>query len=318
MQNMKSIELKPSYPLLFAIIIISMLIVASLSLFNKKSDVLITLQVGTLSFETRNSLNNLFALGRTVEKNAVYIQQFSSFGVYDSSVRGEPLVVNETSTDIADRLTLKDVSINELNIPAGAFIKLSALDSEVEQVSIQFQNIESSFHFHPINNDASYKFNYFSENKIPEGGQIMVKPSDKKFNMSFRFEAESGLMESEIIQIDHLNINQMINDTLQPSIKSGVIHVVNIGEKLIIHKNSRLYFQPSDIFYITDLFIKNGTINVVLEGNTTSIEYGSNRTNIIPNYLYFFAKNNFVLIIFNTIFVLITFMLTMVKFTNEK
>ena len=318
MQNMKSIKLKPGYPLLFVIVIISVIIVAALSLFNKRSDVLITLQVGTLSFETRNDLNNLFALSRTIDKHTVYVQQFSAFEARNSSIGGKPPADNEISTDVADRLILRNVSVNELNISEGASIKLSSLDSEVEQVSIQFKNIESSFHFHPINNDASYRFNNLNENKIPEGGEIIVKPSEGKFNMSFRFETELGLMESEIIKIDHLKINQMINETLQSSIKSGTIEVVSIGEKLRIHKNSRLYFQENDIFYITDLFITNGAINVVLEGSTSSIEYGSGRSNLIPNYLYFFAKNNFVLIIFNTIFVLITFMLTLVKFTNEK
>ncbi|AWB57848.1 hypothetical protein [Colwellia sp. Arc7-D] len=315
---MTSIELKPGYPLLFAIVIIVVMIVAALSLFNKRSDVLITLQVETLSFETRNDLNNLFALSRTIDKNDVYVQNFSVFEARKSSIGGESAADNKISTDIGDRLSLRNVSVNELNIPEGAIIKLSSFESEVEQVSIQFQNIESSFDFHPINNDSSYRFNTFKEKKIPEGGAIIVKPSDEKFNMSFRFEDASGLMESEIIKIDHLNINQLINETLQPSIKSGIIEVLSIGEKINIHKNSRLYFQASDIFYITDLFIKNGSINVVLEGHTSSIEYGSNRTNIIPNYLYFFAKNNFILIIFNTIFVLITFTLTLVKFTNEK
>lgn len=317
MQNMTSIKLKQGSPLLLAIVIIVVTIVAGLSLINKKSDVLITLQVGTLSFETRNDLNNFFALSRTIDKNTVYVQQFSGFEIRNSSIGGELRADNKTSTDIADRLTLRNVSVNELNIPEGAIIKLSSYDSEVEQVSIQFQNIESSFHFHPTIKEASYRFNYFGEEKIPEGGEIVVKPSDEKLDMSFRFESKSGLMESEIIKIDHLNINQMINETLHSSIKSGIIEVLNIGEKLSIHKNSRLYFEPTDIFYITDLFIKNGSINVVLEGSTSSIEYGSNRSNIIPNYLYFFAKNNFILIIFNTIFVLITFMLTLVKFTNE-
>ncbi|WP_139142033.1 hypothetical protein [Alteromonas lipolytica] len=302
---------------MFAIIFVAVIIVAILTLFNKKSDVLISLQVEALSFKTQNDLINLFALSRTIDKTSVFVQHFSSFEAHHWTDEGGLEVNNTTSSDISDRLILKNVYVDELDIPKGVSITLSSTDSEIEQVSVHFQDTESNFNFHPIGNDSSYNFNDLGREKINEDGKFTVKPSDGKLNLSFRFESEAGLMESEIIKIDHLVVNKMINPTLQPSIKSGKIEILSTGEELSIHKNARLYFQEKDIFLITDLFVKNGLINVVLEGSTSSIYYGSNRSNIIPNYLYFFAKNNFVLIIFNTVFVLITFMMALVRFTNE-
>ena len=89
----------------------------------------------------------------------------------------------------------------------------------------------------------------------------------------------------------------------------GSLQIEETGKTVELSKNRAIAFDADDRFDITELSIENGTITLIFEGHTSSMRIGQAGTGYIPSILEYLYENNFLVMLFNSYMVVLTFMI---------
>ncbi|WP_046755666.1 hypothetical protein [Kordia jejudonensis] len=304
--------MKLKYIFLLAFIIILPIFI--LAFIPYKTLIRLELEITEVSFTSQEPIDNLFSFENSYNKiKKISVQSYDSLFYYEDDLKSEDNFV--LATDITDKITFYDAGINSIPIEKEATINIRSNKYDSLQYVFQISNNRNPIVFKSNTDSLRLKVNNEVINTFDP--IVAVTPSEKMLKMFVSMHKKTPLEEEEVIAANNILFQKNINGKSYSSIKSGTISLLDISKKYPITQNSSIALTPDTELQVMNLKIKDGKIFITLEGFTSKLYYGLNRKNIAPSLLFYLSNNNFLLTLINTFLIILTFIISIIKFSND-
>ncbi len=319
------------YKLLTFISVIIFAVLLVMTQIKKEVHVEVEVETTQLHFTLENGLSNFLAINRTgAEMGKITLASFSQVAIpsekildpeyqpLDSSAK--TLSFQPEENDIAGKLVFTKVNPAGIELFPGNQVNITAIGNEHNQIRLNLDNYAHDIRFIPQSDTFPVKLkmalgsvgNRSFDDKIHvvNGPEILATPMEQAISMRFSFDASFQLLEEEVVSVSHVGFASTDTEVWRSGILKGLVTVDETGKKIKLTRNKKLAFAREDKFDITELMIFHDKIKVVMEGNTSAMAVGQSGLRYIPSLLEYLYKNNFLIILFNSYMVIITFFIT--------
>jgi hypothetical protein len=261
---------------------------------------------------------------------AYYIQKKLSANTTNDGNLIDSISILPANDDVISQLMLTNANINNINIRRKTHLSMEAINKPSslklsftdyhEQITILRANSKKAIHIE--SND--YKL---SNGECPAGGcdlnsnRITLVPKDGVLNIWLHPDSVFSLEEDDVLSVTNLCLMTDVerdnsysdSSNARSTILSGTLRIPVLEKEIKLAKRTKVLFSPSDNFYITGLQVSGKSIKLTIEGYTNNIQVGPFGNRHIPSVLEYLYKNNYLIMIFNSFMVVITFLLFLMK-----
>jgi len=323
-----------------SLIIISAVLV--LSLIKKKVHVCAEIEASAVSFEVLGQVDNFLGINNNSQsKYNLKVFSFdkaeipySNFGNDDASItddkEGEIILIS--NDDESASLSLNDASIGMISLQNGNRVNIKAIKSEANRVRIDLQDYNKEIEF--ISREPMFtlkprkcSFTFAKSDSIFESENLLVTsvqnkaitatPKDNSLSLRIEFEKNSMLEENDVIPIKNLRFYDMSEAGMHSYILSGTLNIIETDKQVSFGKNKTILFNALDKFDITDLVLYGDRVKITFEGETRQMVVGFAENSYVPSLLEYLYKNNFLIILFNSYLIVLTFFISLFKTNKE-
>lgn len=291
-----------------------------------------TVEVSAVHFTLGGSVPNFLALNQTdADLRSLAVSSFREIRAPYSLLLSEDddtldanvntLSILPEENDPLAKATFGNVQTGEIELVAGNQVHLSAPTAFTQacfltvtevNTALPLVNSEELVTLRPKNALASYPAGQTDERlQLVEHGQPIfeVEPLLGTLDLRLLFAGDFELSEDDVVPVTGLEFAEERNGIVRSTVLGGSIAVEETGNTVELSKNRKLAFDAADAFDITELRVQGGNITLVFEGYTESMRIGQAGDGYVPSLLEYLYENNFMVMLFNSYMVVITFMI---------
>lgn len=319
-------------------------VVLVLSQIKKKVHVIAEVEAAQVAFELTGTVDNFLGINNTVQADYAlrissyeqarfpYQQLRSSSGELLAEAPGELLLELEegdpTAAILMDEVAIGSISLRASHrvvmVTGGTQDNSMRIDLARYGQPISFTNLSDTLLLKPKRSLASWGDALQDWENEPlllqmaYASTLTAHPLDSSISLRLRFDDAQYLAEDDIVRVDHLAFTENKGGQLHSSILKGKITIDETEKTIEFGKNKSLSFALSDEFDITELTLYNDRIRLVFEGETDAMLLGFARDRYIPSVLEYLYHNNFLIILFNSYLVVLTFFISIYNTYRDK
>ena len=313
------------------VIVIALVVLSQIPI---KVHLSVELESTYLEGELQNDVPSFLAVGNNqVSGNGIKVRPFASATLpyetlYDDEEQlldSVPGKLTVTPDDYTSGLILNGINLKELELEVGNFIEIDAIKTDADRVKLQIHNYQRSLELmnsvqsYPVRfqrayttiADAPWEDPLVLHNFNPE--IIEVEPSEAEIGLRFSMDTNQTLAEDDVIEISKLSFMQVSGEKTRSTLLNAKITIEETGKVINLGKNKTVMFQPEDVWQVTELTVSGNKVALVFDGETDGYTLGNNARSYVPSMLEYIYTNNFLIILFNSFLVIITFFISISK-----
>ena len=322
--------------LILGVSIMLLIVLLVLSQIKKSVRVAVEMEASHFSFEMMNHAPNFLSVHNTYSRAyTLKVASFRSATLPYSRIESLDGEVLDSVGGIADLIPedldptatfqVDKVAVSELALHPGNRIECFALKNESNRFRLDIIDFSDVVQIITQENYLTLKpkrsfilvgdeefdeplYASFDRNSI-----IEAKPLDSVISLRFQFASEESLTEDNVLSVRGLDFTEDRAGNIHSAVMGGKIHVAETDKTLDFGKNKTVIFDPEDVFEVTELTIYGDHVKVVFEGETSMLQVGHAGNSMVPSWLEYLYTNNFLMVIFNSYMVLLTFFISIRK-----
>ena len=334
-------QLSERMKLLIGVSILILIVLIVLTQIKKTVPVSGTLKLSHVGFKLQNDVPNFLGVSNT--SNGIQKLNISAFSEailpYQAleTLNGEPLDSLPGELEIipddpyTSSLRMEKVNLGNIELNSGYMLTINSLKEYKNSVQLAFTEYSKPIEvlgeadYMKLDMRSAYGVYGPYEDEIEgelylalEGSEIMsVTPAEGIISLNMEFNENESLVEEDVLMVNNLRVMHADGQKIRSGIIEGDIYIGEANKHIHFGKNKTVLFDTTDVFEITELVVSGDHIKITFDGETDFLSIGHSGNNFIPHLLKYLSNNNFLMIVFNSYMIILTFFISLRKSNKD-